>query len=287
MTEQRHRRWRLGMSTLVAALAVGTLTAPAWSATAAVPTGYSFDGWPTVGTVLTNGTAPSKHDCTGSVIDSPHGNVILTAAHCVEPKKGVFARSVQFYPGYHDGPNRTWGSYTSESMVYQGNTIAKVVVPVEYDPTAKSPDKYSSSPYDYAFVILKPSGGKNVAQRTGSLHLVTNARIGNTPTTIAGYPARAARPMRCSNVTNYGNPHSYIRMDCYGYPNGGHQGIGLPGGTSGSPWLLGDANHVSHNVIGTMGGYDRGGDHAHHGENYSVYFNSRTGQYYEQAKRMG
>lgn len=37
--------------------------------------------FPTVGVLMANG----EHWCTASVVDSPKGNVVATAAHCVAP----------------------------------------------------------------------------------------------------------------------------------------------------------------------------------------------------------
>ncbi len=48
----------------------------------------------------------AQHDCTATVVDSPHGDVLLTAAHCVA---GSGAGMV-FAPGFHDGisPEGRW-----------------------------------------------------------------------------------------------------------------------------------------------------------------------------------
>ncbi len=58
-------------------------------------------GIPAVGALFTTtGTGLGKHFCTASVVDSPHRDLALTAAHCVT---GMAPARVAFVPGYRDG----------------------------------------------------------------------------------------------------------------------------------------------------------------------------------------
>lgn len=41
----------------------------------------------------------NPHFCTASVVDSPSGDVIATAAHCLSGN----AKDLEFVPMYHDG----------------------------------------------------------------------------------------------------------------------------------------------------------------------------------------
>ncbi len=55
--------------------------------------------------------------CSGSVIDSPAGDVVLTAGHCViDPRTGDVARSLVFVPGYREGA-RPFGTFAGEAWV--------------------------------------------------------------------------------------------------------------------------------------------------------------------------
>lgn len=62
--------------------------------------GQSFDGVATVGALFAESSGKlSSHFCTASVVDSPHGDLAITAAHCVTGTSGQIA----FVPGYANG----------------------------------------------------------------------------------------------------------------------------------------------------------------------------------------
>lgn len=50
--------------------------------------------------------------CSGSVVASPHSDVVLTAAHCVSDGAGQWVANWTFVPGYRDG-TEPYGSYTA------------------------------------------------------------------------------------------------------------------------------------------------------------------------------
>ena len=104
---------------LVTALAVGavvTLT-PANGAASNLATGFvravrhlastsggqAFAGTPAVGALFTMSAGQlGQHFCTASVVDSPDGDLAITAAHCVTSTSGTVA----FVPGYDNGTRR-------------------------------------------------------------------------------------------------------------------------------------------------------------------------------------
>jgi hypothetical protein len=55
-----------------------------------------------------------SHFCTATVVDSPRGDVVVTAAHCVS---GWKAGSLAFVPGYRDGaaPRGIWNVAAARS----------------------------------------------------------------------------------------------------------------------------------------------------------------------------
>ncbi|HEX4789777.1 MAG TPA: trypsin-like serine protease, partial [Actinospica sp.] len=64
-----------------------------------------FTGVPEVGALFgtSDGSIEGQgHYCTGSVVNSPEGDVVVTAAHCVYDSSGVYT-DIAFVPGYHDG----------------------------------------------------------------------------------------------------------------------------------------------------------------------------------------
>jgi hypothetical protein len=113
---------------LVTALAVGavvTLT-PANGAASDIATGFvravrhlaapsragqAFAGTPAVGALFTTSAGQlGQHFCTASVVDSPAGDLVITAAHCVTGTSGT----IEFVPGYDRG-SQPYGAWTVTS----------------------------------------------------------------------------------------------------------------------------------------------------------------------------
>src|SRR5580698_2249831 len=62
--------------------------------------GQAFSGTPAVGALFSTSAGKlSQHFCSASVINSPHGDLVITAAHCVTHTSGTVA----FVPGYNNG----------------------------------------------------------------------------------------------------------------------------------------------------------------------------------------
>jgi V8-like Glu-specific endopeptidase len=168
-----------------------------------------------------------RHFCTATVVDSPDGDLAITAAHCVAGRHpGVIA----FVPGYHDGlePYGVW-------------FVRRVVVDTQW--------RRSRNPgHDVAFLVLEPHDGTTVVQRlTGGERLGTGwpARV---QVHVIGYPDRAQRPVICASRTRPFGPHQ-MRFDCAGYTDG----------TSGGPFLARWTGDKQSTVIGVIGGYEQGG----------------------------
>src|ERR1700759_3828855 len=80
-----------------------------------------FSGPPTVGALFDSATS-GKHFCTASVVASPKGNVLMTAAHCIQGN----AKGLSFAPGFHDGaaPLGRWtvtGAYFDPAWIAEQN----------------------------------------------------------------------------------------------------------------------------------------------------------------------
>ena len=92
-------------------------------------TGTPFPGTAAVGALfsVSNGTL-GDHFCTASVVHSPHGNLLVTAAHCLSGRTGTIA----FVPGYHDGsrPQGVW--YVSKVFVDQASLLYLDGAEVDY-----------------------------------------------------------------------------------------------------------------------------------------------------------
>ncbi|WP_372465003.1 trypsin-like serine peptidase [Streptomyces plumbidurans] len=160
------------------------------------------------------------HFCTASVVHSPHRDLVVTAAHCLDGDGDLV-----FVPGYRNGraPYGTW-------------EIRRTFLP---DGWSEGQDEDS----DVAFAVLGDRDGKGVEDVVGANRFVTGMATGATAVTVTGYPDSREAPVSC---TNKPTPHSRTqqRIAC----------PGLSGGTSGSPWVNGDRQ-----VVGVLGGYEQGG----------------------------
>jgi V8-like Glu-specific endopeptidase len=181
------------------------------------------------------------HFCTASVVDSPHKDLVITAAHCVGRKT---PGQIAFVPGYHDGvdPYGVW-------------FVSKVVMDAQWR-RSHNPD------HDVAFLVMQQQDGSiGVQALTGGEQLGTGwpARV---LVHVVGYPNQAERPVVCASRTRAFGPHQ-MRFDCGGYTDG----------TSGGPFLAGlDRATRLGTVIGVIGGYEQGGDLA------SVSYSPRFGR---------
>ncbi len=182
-----------------------------------------------------------EHFCTASVVDSPAGDLVITAAHCVS---GRHPGDIAFVPGYHDGlaPYGVWFA-------------SRVVVDAQWR-RSRNPDD------DVAFLVVERHDGTTGVQAlTGGERLGTGwpARV---EVHVIGYPDVGQRPVACASRTRPFGRHQ-LRFDCGGFT----------GGTSGGPFLA-RWNPATRQgtVIGVIGGYEQGGDLA------SVSYSPRFGR---------
>jgi V8-like Glu-specific endopeptidase len=215
------------------AAAVRTLGGDAHDATVmprgAVPPGTS----PAVGALFRitgRGGRPelTSHFCTASVVDSPSGDLVLTAAHCVS---GLVAGQFAFVPGYRDGaaPYGVW-------------TVTRVFVDRAWSARA-SPDD------DVAFLVVRrPGTTASVQSATGGERLGIGQPAGQV-VQVTGYPETAGAPITCLNQAGSFSG-AELQFDCDGFTDG----------TSGSA-LLADVSPVTGlgTAIGVIGGYQQGG----------------------------
>jgi V8-like Glu-specific endopeptidase len=251
---------RRTLATLVAcgALVVGGPVAVAQAAADANSGGtVHFAGLPQVGALFASADytgATASHFCTATVIDSPAGDLVLTAAHCV----ASFATStytsgtLTFAPGYDSGPDYRLGGVWN---------VQKIDIPPGYQADQNPED-------DYAILVITPKNGLEIQQLTGGLRLTT-AHLPE-PVSVVGYNDLAYdvsgnQAVICSSTafeeTDDGQP--WARFDCQNYQDG----------TSGGPWITrGGA------VMGVIGGYEQGGDSPNW--SYSAIFNADTLAFY-------
>jgi len=194
-------------------------------------TAQTFGGVAAVGALFTESAGKlGSHFCTGSVVDSAHGDLVITAAHCVTDKPG----KIVFVPGYANGkePLGIWqvtGVYTDKAWQ-----------------SAQDQDN------DVAFLRLaRASDGVPVENVTGAERLggIASQRSPSLVQVI-GYPDAAALPVLCVNWIKTFSA-TQLEFDCGGFTNG----------TSGGPFLADvSAGSGQGTIIGVIGGYEQGGD---------------------------
>jgi V8-like Glu-specific endopeptidase len=206
------------------------LTAPAVGA----PTLTATPGQaPNVGALFTVSSAGAlgNHFCTASVVDSPTGNLLVTAAHCVS---GHPAADFAFVPDYTDG-----------RMPYGIWTVTRIIVDPRWNSSADPDD-------DFAFLVVSQRGAKlSIEQLTGAEAIEFGAPAGQK-VKVSGYPDGDGTVIACVNTAQAYSPTQFV-FDCGGFMDG----------TSGSPLLAGYSTPGSlGTVIGVIGGFEQGGDTA-------------------------
>lgn len=203
---------------------------------------------PAVGALFSPGDdGDPDHHCSGSVVHSPSGDLIATAAHCVYRRGLGFRTNLAFAPGYRDGtaPYGVW-------------------VPTRIDVHPRWSEDQDPD-HDVAFVRLRRPGhpGERLEDATGAEVIRFGARL-PAPARVVGYPNDTEYPVDCSNTARAAGP-AQLRLDCADVPNG----------TSGGPVLTG-----GHTLIGVVGGRDGGGDEL---TSYSSRFGDAVRSVYERA----
>ena len=192
-------------------------------------TGQAFGGVAAVGALFTVSAGRlGTHFCTASIVRSVHGDLAVTAAHCVTGNQG----QIVFVPGYNNGkePYGVW----PVTAVYTNQAWR----------SSQDPDD------DVAFLrVSDASGGVPIEDVTGAERLGAGWRE-PALVQVVGYPDGAGQPLSCVNWTKRFSP-TQLEFDCGGYTDG----------TSGGPFLA-DVSAASGQgtVIGVIGGYEEGGD---------------------------
>ncbi|MFF7726062.1 trypsin-like serine peptidase [Streptomyces sp. NPDC008001] len=206
---------------------------------------------PAVGPLFYTGQGTPDHGCSASVVHSPKGDLIVTAAHCVY--QDGFRTDIAFVPGYHDGvaPYGVW-------------VPASVDVAPEWA-ADRDPD------HDVAFLrVRRPGADGTPVERVTGAERIRFRPPADRPARVTGYPVGEERPVSCqSRITSFGP--AQLRFDCEGLPNG----------TSGGPFLTDiDPATGLGTVNGVVGGHDEGGDEE---TSYSSYFGDEAESLYRRA----
>lgn len=173
---------------------------------------------PRIGAIFLGGQ--SLHTCTGTVLDSATGDLVLAAAHCMVD--GVDASFVPAFAKSADSQN-----FWHIDEVY----LDPRWVSAE-DPLA-----------DFAIARVSRDGGASVEAEAGGGYALGSSPAVGTDVAVTGYALGVGGdPIGCT---------ARIAPRERGYPS--LRCAGLVDGTSGAPWL------ASGTVVGIIGGLDGGG----------------------------
>ena len=220
---------------------LGAQTVPGRAAAALATVGPLF---PSAGATI--------HICTASVVDSPGGDLLVTAAHCVVGR----GAGLVFVPGYDNG-RQPYGRWTVVAA-YAGAAWTGSQDPRD----------------DVAFLKVAPHTvhGKTVEvqQVTGANRLASAPAAGRRVTVVGYAFGGRDAPIVCDATST--RHQGYPRFACAGYV----------AGTSGGPWLTGTA--AQRQVVGVIGGLHQGG--CRPDVSYSAPFGATTATLYRQAVRQ-
>lgn len=124
----------------------------------------------TAGLLLVEDSEGSTFGCSGTVINSSSGDIVITAAHCLyDDSTGGYIVDAQFTPGYHEGdaPFGTW-------------TMDEVWVPEGYQ------QGFDAS-LDVGFLRLAPNDGEHIEDAVGGQGVSFTAQTNGA--VVVGYPA--------------------------------------------------------------------------------------------------
>jgi V8-like Glu-specific endopeptidase len=235
----RTSRWlRRAAAAVASGLAAAiSLTTPAAGDSAAMAArwagGIPFRGTPAVGALFTDRNGRLTHFCTASVVHSPAGDLLITAAHCLRGRSLSPAGAIVFAPGYHD------------HVFPYGRWVIRDAFTDSRWRRDRDPDD------DFAFLIAGQPG-RHIERSTGAQQLATSAVL-PAWVQVIGYPDATSRPISCASRARAvtGRHLHQMVFDCAGYTDG----------TSGSPLLVHVATATgTGSLIGVIGGYQQGGN---------------------------
>lgn len=176
--------------------------------------------------------------CSGSVVDSPARDVVLTAAHCTGGRPGHWASNWTFVPGYADGAE-PYGTYTARRFYVSPQWAEQ-----------RDNSSARSEKYDVAFVTVNPAG--HASSGSGTVAAVAGRRLGDvTGGQRLSFSGGDALKGQAAYVFGYPSdpPFTGLFPDyCAGLPRRTPGDItdgamslpcAMTAGDSGGPWLTG------------------------------------------------
>jgi V8-like Glu-specific endopeptidase len=204
------------------------------------------------------------YQCSGSVIDSPAGDVVLTAGHCViDPESGAQARWIVFEPGYRE-EEAPFGIFAATSFV----------TTPEWSTTAETSDPDEAG--DLAMLVLAPNAktGQSVEATVGALAIAFEQPREQTYTQW-GYPAES--PYNGEILYSHTTPYAGVDPSYLPAMRPIKIASDFTAGASGGPWTIGPASAPT---VLSLTDYYYENDPRHL---YGAYFGSAARKVYETA----
>ncbi|MEV0265719.1 trypsin-like serine protease [Streptomyces sp. NPDC050617] len=213
---------------------------------------HPFDGLPPVGTFFWTDDTGAGRSCGGTIVRSPHRDLVVGAGHCLRSPKP--RRHLSFVPQYHDG-QKPFGLFPVE----------RVYIDQRYYDLGTG----AGARWDYSVVRVGPrADGAEAQEAAGGFGLGVYPGYEHRRVRLIGYPgtddATHPKPLDCRSATHRytstdpAAPGDFLEIACAGYI----------GGTSGGPFLV--RSPTGYRLIGVIGGYHTGGDFPD--ISYSSYF---------------
>ncbi len=164
-----------------------------------------------------------NYTCSGSVVNSPAGDVVLTAGHCVmDAETGAEAKLIVFIPGWREGSD-PYGVWVAEDRV----------MTTSWKETA---GHFPNEGGDVALLVLADRRGRSVEDEVGSLGIAFDQACAQTYTQW-GYPA--ASPF--DGEVLYAETAPYLGIDLRSFfaPRTMKIASDFTSGASGGPWTIG------------------------------------------------
>jgi len=169
--------------------------------------------------------------CSGTAINSPTRQLVLTAGHCInsgreEGKASVWSDYLQFVPAYSGGVAPFGAFIARRKAIY----------------APKQWTKQGNPDFDMgAFLTLPNSEGLNVADAVGGGATIVAGLTRHQTFQTFGYPGKTQRMQKCTSP--------YIGDDLLSNPFPGPPTLGIrchwAPGASGGGWLIGDGTLIN------------------------------------------
>ena len=188
----------------------------------------------------------SRYVCSGSVVDSGHNNLVLTAGHCVHDggAGGVYHSDWVFYPRYRSGPDPQLGGFTYTSLRATDDWVANT-------------NDYED---DTAFATVNPGSFASLEAAVTTVGSAANVAVtipgiefgqptDGTKIYSFGYPAaqkyNGATLAYCSGPVSYGlDNENTLSIPC-----------NMTGGSSGGPWFTGFGTTSNSGTLSSVNSY--------------------------------